>query len=188
MNIITNQNAYNKLVFAFLGQYKALMGKPMYKMVPGTTSNKLVVQVPYFMPKGALTEAKINALGMAIARLLPEPGAVELRLIRLRYPYLDSAVLGQYLSMNAGKYNFARMQKMIFRKAATIQPNSVITAKDALPTLLTGVKLELAGRLTTQRSIPRKTVENQHKGSFTAHTSFSQYASKNKLGSYTMKV
>lgn len=89
-------------------------------------------------------------------------------------------------------------------------PNTIVTGNETfdrslqLPSLLTGVKLELAGRLTTQQSIPRKTVDNTHTGSFTVSQSktdtadrslqlnsslnFSQYASKNKLGAFTLKV
>ena len=157
-----------------------------------------MVQIPYFLPEGILTEAKINALGIAITRLFnstrqQSPIVVEVRLIRLQYPYLDSSILAQYLALNAGKYNFTRMQKMIFSKVPTI-PMDTVLPTDVLPSQLTGVKLELAGRLTTQRSIPRKTVENGHIGSFTTskelNTSldFSQYASKNKLNAFTMKV
>lgn len=97
--------------------------------------------------------------------------------------------------MNAGKYNFTRMQKMIFSKVPTLKMDTVLpVGEDVLPGMLSGVKLELAGRLTTQRSIPRKTVENGHTGSFTvskklnSSLDFSQYTSKNKIGAYTMKV
>jgi hypothetical protein len=54
--------------------------------------------------------------------------------------------------------------------------------------------MEVAGRLTTQRSIPRKTVTNAHKGSFTVSNrlgsslDLNQYTSKNKLGAHTVKV
>ena len=105
---------------------------------------------------------------------------VELRLIRIQHPYLNSSILAQFLALNAGKYNFTRMQKMVFKKAPTFDLNDISLNKEVLPQgsgaaqlgthavgLTTGVKLELAGRLTTQRSIPRKTVENKHTGSFT---------------------
>lgn len=57
---------------------------------------------------------------------------------------------------------------------------------------ITGVKIKLSGRLTTQRSIPRQTIESVRIGS-SAHgingiTDYSQHTSKNKLGAYTMKV
>lgn len=189
--------AATSLIRSFFAQFRVLVGNPTYKnKVMG--GDKVVVQIPYFLPEGTLTEAKINALGIAITRLFnssrqQSPVAVEVRLIRLQYPYLDSTILAQYLAFNAGKYNFTRMQKMIFSKVPTI-PMDTVLPSDALPSQLTGVKLELAGRLTTQRSIPRKTVENGHIGSFTTskelNTSldFSQYASKNKLNAFTMKV
>lgn len=188
-------DAATSLIKSFFAQYRVLVGKPTYKTA---STGKVVVQIPYFLPVGTITEAKINALGIAITRLFnssakQSPATVEVRLIRLQYPYLDSSILAQYVALNAGKYNFTRMQKMIFRKVPTIKMDTELPT-DALPSQLTGVKLELAGRLTTQRSIPRKTVENGHTGSFTAsnklNTSldFSQYASKNKLNAFTIKV
>jgi len=83
------------------------------------------------------------------------------------------------------------MQKGVFNKVPVISSGLTQADKESLPSLLTGVELELAGRLTTQRSIPRKTVDNTHTGSFSVPSSsldFSQYASKNKLGAFTMKV
>ena len=105
---------------------------------------------------------------------------MELRCIRLQYPYLDSLILSQYLALNAGKYNFLRMKKRLFQKVGT---GNVDGLDNHLPSLS-----------TTQRSIPRKTVTNAHKGSFTvskkldASLSLSQYTAKNKFGSYTLKV
>jgi hypothetical protein len=78
------------------------------------------------------------------------------------------------------------MKKRIFKKAKTAPKNTL------LPNSLMGVKMELAGRLTTQRSIPRKTVLNAHKGSFNVSNeeslNLSHYTSKNKVGAFTMKV
>ena len=189
----------------------------------------MIVQTHYFnFPSSAgkgndLSESKVNALGVAITRLLgraPHKSSnmvVELRLIRIQHPYLNSSILAQFLALNAGKYNFTRMQKRVFKKAPTFDFNDISLNKEVLPGLTTGVKLELAGRLTTQRSIPRKTVENKHIGSFTVDhrissgplgstssvgvtpasaveqpqnpfVNLSQYTSKNKLGTYTIKV
>lgn len=204
------------MIKSFFASTKALAGKPSYKVL--NSSGTVVVTIPYFMPSSVpvLAESKINALGIAITRLFNVPGraqpTVELRLVRLRYPYLDSSILAQYVAVNAGKYNFLRMQKMMFNKVpATARGASICGANTAaglhpatqtcqplavevLPSQMTGVKVELAGRLTTQRSIPRKTVENGHVGSFTVNNTlkssldFSQYASKNKLNAFTIKV
>ena len=139
----------------------------------------------------------------------------ELRLVRLQYPYLDSTILAQYVAMNASKYNFTRMQKTLFNKISLVGPQfsklvnnksnydlSIVTnnIQSSLPSNMTGLKVELAGRLTTQRSIPRKTVSNYQKGSFNSSFSirnnnaensglnFTQYRSKNKLGAFNIKV
>ena len=81
------------------------------------------MQVPYYSAS-ALTEAKINAIAKALAipsRFEKSSSAqiakeIELRMVRLQYPYLDSSILGQYLALNAGKYNFLRMKKLLFKK------------------------------------------------------------------------
>lgn len=190
------------MIKSFFASTKALAGKPSYKVL--NSSGTVVVTIPYFMPSSVpvLAESKINALGIAITRLFNVPGraqpTVELRLVRLRYPYLDSSILAQYVAVNAGKYNFLRMQKMMFNKVPATARGATQTcqplAVEVLPSQMTGVKVELAGRLTTQRSIPRKTVENGHVGSFTVNNTlkssldFSQYASKNKLNAFTIKV
>jgi ribosomal protein S3 len=168
---------------------KILIGAPKFII----RTNKLIVQVPYY--SGSVLqdqETEMNALMsvlMTKENTLQKP--VELRFIRLQYPYLDSLILSQYLALNAGKYNFLRMKKRLFQKVGT---GNVDGLDNHLPSLSTGVKVELSGRLTTQRSIPRKTVTNAHKGSFTvskkldASLSLSQYTAKNKFGSYTLKV
>lgn len=157
-------------------------------------------------------EMEMNKLGLAFSRFVSGPNAgnvhvkeVELRLIELRYPYLDSSILAQYVAMNRNKYNFTRMHKRIFKKASSLRLLSTgrkresVLPLDALPGHITGLKMELAGRLTTQRSIPRKTVSNKHTGSFHVEhgslstniskvTNQSQYGAKNKLGAHTIKV
>lgn len=214
------QRKVTLMIKSFFASTKALAGKPSYKVF--NSSGTVVVTIPYFMPSSVpvLAESKINALGIAITRLFNVPsedlrssraqpvpsgaGKVELRLVRLRYPYLDSSILAQYVAVNAGKYNFLRMQKMMFNKVPATARGATQTcqplAVEVLPSQMTGVKVELAGRLTTQRSIPRKTVENGHVGSFTVRRElranntlkssldFSQYASKNKLNAFTIKV
>jgi len=57
---------------------------------------------------------------------------------------------------------------------------------------ITGVKIKLSGRLTTQRSSPRQTVQagrigSSAKGAYST-VDYSQHTDKNKLGAFTMKV
>lgn len=107
-----------------------ILGKPNSKLF----INKLVIRIPYFMNPNSmfvlplvLKENQIKSLGTALQTYLSHYFAmnnaaekaqelnIELRFIRLQYPYLDSYILSQYIAINAGKYNFNRMQKMLFR-------------------------------------------------------------------------
>jgi len=135
----------NTLVFNFFNQFQFLVGKPQLIV---STSQKIVVQIPYFVPKRVsnnflmLTDNKVRALGSAIFYLLasyPETSVdkdrqrvncsgvfrsytltkIEVRLVRLRYPYLDATILAKYLALNANKYNFTRMHKALFNKVST---------------------------------------------------------------------
>ena len=260
-------DSLNKLVKMFFAQFKWLGSTPICKVLP---CGKIIIKIFCFSNDKTLDDSKINALGLMIANSLFKSKlnggfnstkfkqGIELRLIQIRYPYLDSSILAQYLAFNGGKYTFSRMQKMVFRKTPIIKMKADILSGSAssaafdvikapfspvypdskaasqsliekqienpplikllafsqssfkadwegkldkdrnkpflLPSVLTGVKLELAGRLTTKRAVPRKTLENQHVGSFTvsknlnSSLNLSQYVSKNKLGSYTMKV
>lgn len=57
---------------------------------------------------------------------------------------------------------------------------------------ITGVKIKLSGRLTTQRASPRQTVQAGRLGSSAKGqyglVDYSQHTAKNKLGAFTMKV
>ena len=188
------------VVTTFFAQFpfhnKTLIGNVSYRVLPG---DKVVVNIPYYASPNGTPIVKLTALGAAISKWLEKETGnkqslkVEVRLLGLRYPYLDRSILAQYVAINGGKYNFTRMHKLIFNKLTTVKKNSVLPS-DALSGHITGLKLELAGRLTTQRSIPRKTVSNKHTGSFYVNKNrgssvdFSQYASKNKIGAYTIKV
>lgn len=240
-NKVHNQTVTNQLITNYFAQFKVLIGQPQYKMSyrgmiknKGLSGTKIVVQIPYFTPKGIqfiLTESKMSTLGVAITNAfhkVNKTDIIEIRLIRLRYPYLDSAILSQFLALNSGKYNFNRLQKTLFNSFPIVtseamehrhlvsshslfdkvlselpttsvsrseQLSSPLQVAEQMGNYVTGLKMELAGRLPTQRSVPRKTVENSHTGSFTevnkglsSGLDFSQYASKNKLGAFTMKV
>ncbi len=156
---------------SFLGHL--LVSKPLFKV----TAKKVIITVFYYLPgtnSSSLMTKQINALGLALTRLLGIE-ALELRLVRVRYPYLDSSIIAQWLSINSGKYTFTRMQEIM---DTTIPLESESTS---------GLKIKLAGRLTTQRSIPRKTVESYHQGTLSGSKA-TQCTSKNKLGSFTTTV
>jgi len=136
---------------------------------------------------------------------------VELELIPLQYPYHDSNILAQLIGLNSNKYNFNRMLKTLFNKAYIItnENNSLfeglaanskmeMETVNAATSQLTGIKIKIAGRLTTQRIVPKATVKTAYKGSLSSNSfnnkiqnSFvdsAKYTSKNKIGAYTVTV
>ncbi len=62
----------------------------------------------------------------------------------------------------------------------------------SIPTILTGLKIKISGRLITQRVIPKKTISKLEKGGFKKTkiniVDYATYTNKNKRGSYTVKV
>src|SRR5439155_24241238 len=125
---------------------------------------------------------------------------VELELIPLRYPYHDSNILAQLIGLNSKKYNFNRMLQKLFKKANIItKTNSVVTGGGNSPasspyiyrgciagrgvenlsqivnnnspvSQLTGIKIRIAGRLTTQRIVPKSTVKTAYKGNLSSNS------------------
>ena len=116
---------------------------------------------------------------------------MELRLIRLNHSALDSSIFAQYLTANGGKYSFNRILDMLKGRLPTVVSEGSVTDR-SVASHITGVKIQLSGRLTTQRSSPRQTVQAGRLGSSAKGpyglVDYSQHTSKNKLGAFTMKV
>lgn len=98
--------------------------------------------------------------------------------------------------MNASKYSFNRIFDMLKNSISTshVPVSSEPGDNNALNPIshITGIKIKLSGRLTTQRSGPRQTVQAGRIGSSAkgiySTTDYSQCTSKNKLGAFTIKV
>ncbi len=140
---------------------------------------------------------------------------VELQLNRLKYPYHDSSILAKLISFNSNQKRFTPLIKLIFKKASIIT-NSLknlsrsenkaegsdfynvvsgpkkLKIHNSIPTILTGLKIKISGRLITQRVIPKKTISKLEKGGFKKTkiniVDYATYTNKNKRGSYTVKV
>lgn len=136
---------------------------------------------------------------------------VELELIPLRYPYHDSTILAQVLAVNSNKYNFNRMMQKLFQKATIITKtysslspaNNISSSETKLISpisQLTGIKVTIAGRLITQRIVPKSTVKTAYKGQLSStlggtasrlshkFIDSATFTSKNKIGAYTVRV
>lgn len=175
------------IIQSFFAKYKALVGKPVFTVSP----DKVIVQLFYYAPTAIISNASITALGDALTRCWGR--TVELRLIRLNHSVLDSSIFAQYLTANAGKYSFNRLFDLLKGHLPTVaSEGSVDTRSESPVSHITGVKIKLSGRLTTQRSAPRQTVQASRLGSSAkgpyGTIDFSQSTAKNKLGAFTVKV
>lgn len=132
---------------------------------------------------------------------------IELELVPLKYPYYDSNILAKFISLNTNKYTFDQIIRKLFEKApiltkrSKVEPVLPLGLKDGLNfnientsllSQLTGIKIKIAGRLITQRVIPKKTIKTNYRGSFIKTNNIvlnnTIFTSKNKNGAFTVNV
>jgi hypothetical protein len=69
---------------------------------------------------------------------------------------------------------------------------NIVYIHKTVPTVLTGLKVRISGRLSTERVIPKKTIQSKEIGGFKRNKSnlvdYAVYTNKNKRGSYSVKV
>ncbi|RYE05412.1 MAG: hypothetical protein EOP33_05970 [Rickettsiaceae bacterium] len=200
--VLNNNNRQaSKLIENYFSQVQALAGKPVFSML----GKKVVINVFYFIAQKdqALDSSTINSLGEVLSKLYKCP--VELRLVRLHYPYLNSYILAQFIAMNTRKYNFKAIMNSLF--SAVRESVMATGSTTSLPSQIVGLKVKISGRLATQRSVPRQTVQTAQIGSFSSSViqnkafsvqetgakaegvvEFAAFTSKNKKGAFTVKV
>jgi len=143
-----------------------------------------------------LTATSLNSLVAALSRLFTavcNDGVsqipVQLRVITLHHPYLNSSILAQFLALNASKYGFARLRQYVLTSIPLSAGNR--STQNTSTNSVLGVRVQVSGLLTTQRMAPRKTVSTVSAGTFHGpgtHVDYSSHTSKSALGSYTVKV
>ena len=173
--------------------------------------NHLIIMLPYHMLQGALNQSMVNALGAQLSLVVGQD--VELIMVRLSAPYLDANVLAKWLSMDLAATTFSQAIKTMLSKMTITKTTKAQTPKRTttaglkgssltgshprqfpvtLPGTIIGVKVQLAGRLLTERSLPRAVVQSASIGSFRPgpHQSLQSgsYTMVNTKGTYTVKV
>lgn len=189
-----NTRSAIKLIAYFFSPINALASKPVFSV----TANNIIIHVFYYIPvkEQALNNNTVNNLGKALSSIFKRP--VELRLVKLHFPYLNSYILAQHIALNMQDYTFIQIVRRIFGSLSPVKNvESLNNTSIKLPsTLLTGsvvgVKVRVSGRLMTERSRPRETVQTAQIGSF-AKSNLSlvdtaSFTTKNKKGAFTVKV
>jgi ribosomal protein S3 len=154
------------------------------KVIISKGIDSTIISLPYHMVQGALSHSMVNALGLQLAQTLGCP--VELRLIRLSAPYLDASILAQWLTQDLGQSTFRQTMGTLM---SVVGPS---VGAPSVPGAITGIKVQLAGRLITEPSQPRTVVQSATLGSFRPSPNQALQAAShmmvNRKGTFTVKV
>ena len=193
-SVIINKNVFTLLESTFLSM-SSLISKPFIVFTP----HKIVIQLFYYLNINALAvnhnkfininNNKLQSLCLNLSKIYKKP--VELELDRLHYPYYDSNILSNMIGLIS---NIVKL-RFIFNKLfsiAKINNNKSLNKSSIIPSYLSGFKIKIAGRLLTQRVIPRLTIKNIQIGTLArSKTKFidtSRFINKNKRGSFSISV
>lgn len=188
-NMLNTTRSATKLIAHFFSPINALASKPVFTV----TTNSVVVHVFYYIPvKGqTLNNNTVNNLGETLSSLFERP--VEVRLVKLHYPYVNSYILAQYIALNTQDYTLVQIVRRIFGSMSPVKSISDIsTLSSNVPSHIVGIKVRVSGRLATERSRPRQTVQTAQIGSFAkgnlSLVDNASFTTKNKKGAFTVKV
>ena len=164
---------------------------PVTSLSKDIISNLKKLKIPTIV---SLNLYKFKFLIFYLEKVFNKP--IELNLIRLKYPYHESNILAQVLALSSKKYKFFLIMKKLLYTANIKHPGKEAgikndTFKD-IPSYLSGIKVKLAGRILTERLVPRQTVKNFQVGSLSRgkvdFKTTSRITLKNKRGSYSFTV
>ena len=137
--------------------------------------------------------------------------SAHLHLIRVHYPYMNSQILAQYLCGKTDKTKFVQLCDALVSKSSLKVALYGKSGSDKenfiLPSYMDSIRLELSGRLASERVVPRLTKQvyrmdspNTNTGIYLQQAGLSsdtiqnkvvdygKYTSKNHPGAYTLKV
>ena len=167
-------------------------------------------QVQNFVQHHYLKESKLLEVSKSLSSILFKK-KVNLNLIRLRYPYMNSRILAQYLCGKTDKNKFSQLCDALVSKSS-VKVGLFGTVgeegeKYILPSYIDSIRLELSGRIGSERVVPRMTKQVYRMDSPNTNSGISlqmsnvsadslknkvvdygHYTAKNHLGSFTLKV
>ena len=193
-----NNNLFTILESSFFSM-SSLISKPVFVITP----SKVVIQLFFYLNKNldfsnnkskflALNNKKLQLLSLQLSKYYKKP--VELELDRLYYPYFDSNILANMIGLISNMIKFRIIIRKLFSVAKLKNPINFVkkTRSSLIPSFLSGIKIRLAGRLLTQRVIPRLTVKTIQKGTLARGKSnfvnSARFTNKNKRGVYSITV
>lgn len=188
-NMLNATRAGTSLIAHFFAPINALASKPVFTM----NAENVVIHVFYYIPVAnqVLNNNTINNLGEQLSSLFGRP--VELRLVKQHSPYLNSYILAQFIASNTQNYTLVQIVRRIFSTVAPVKDTQSPEAlASALPSHIVGIKVRVSGRLMTERSRPRQSVQTMQIGTFSkgnlSLVDAGSFSTKNKKGAFTVKV
>jgi hypothetical protein len=190
-SVVINKNVFTLLESTFYSM-SSLISKPIIIITP----NKIVIQLFYYLNKFHnnnilnIHNEKLQSLCLNLSKIYKKP--VELELDRLHYPYYDSNILSNMIGLISNIVKFRFIIKKLFSIAKIKKTNIFNNKSSIIPSYLSGFKIKVAGRLLTQRVIPRLTVKTIQRGTLARgkaqFVDSARFTNKNKRGSFSITV
>jgi hypothetical protein len=185
----SKDNVASMLIESYFFSLKKNMGSLLYSAPTYShTSNKVTIHIFYYNNEkysnkekpiqNSLSEIQLSSLSNSLVSIYKKE--VSVVFTRVHYPYLNSSIFSKYLAHNAPSNTFIHFQDSIITYPSRNASN--------LPSYISGIKIELAGRLLTEPVVPRITKKVTLFGSFSGLVDYAKYTTKNELGAFTIKV
>lgn len=177
---------YNKNVFFRLSKSSYYKNLSLYK--------KILFKKFVFKKYLAYNQNKFQLLCVKLSKFLRKP--VELELVRLHYRYNETHILAKTLGLLGDKFRrpFRYFAYRTFAHLGILNNNKskVNPINPIIPTFITGISVKLAGRLSSQKTIPRKTVKRIQRGTIIRTNAqiitSSRFTKKNRKGIFSVTV
>ena len=207
-NKLTN-NLYTFLESSFLSIY-SLISKPIFISTPDKVvihlficSFSILKRLKPIKVKNMIIKSKelklnyekniikLKIISQLLALYFKKP--VEFEIVKLRYPFYNSSILAKYLSYYINQIKLRKIKYNLFKIAKIKTRKQNLNNKHfSIPSYLAGIKIKVAGRLLTQRVIPRKTVKTITTGKFARgkviYLENARFTNKNKRGAFTITI
>ena len=195
------KNISSILESSFLKMY-SLISKPVYYITP----DNLYVNLFFFRLKNKknkknkknlssflnLYSQNLEILSANLSNFISKN--VNFELNRIRKLNLDSTILAHFIARYCDfkKIKFSKIAKRVLRLSKIKNSKKYYSYNGVIPSFLTGIKIKLGGRLSTQKISARQTVKITQRGSLTRRNtdlvSKSRITGINKKGTFCVTV
>jgi len=192
-NITEITNISLKMIKNFFSGFKVLCGRPEIVMKSNFNENNQIsssiqITIPYYSYDNESVFTTQQFYGLQVQMSEKISMNVVLRIIHLKEPYMDATVLAEYISNELVDGKFFKVMSSIMGVVSPLGS----TMNLPIVSNLIGLKVNISGRLNSERSQPRMTKQSMQIGSFIlsnqTNITLGSYTTSNKKGSNTVRV